>query len=238
MDTVPKTNMRRIFMAISKLFTSGLLISTLALAACGGGNTVYDSNVDKTKTKQGAIVGGMLGAMAGMMSKGNKVDKRQNALKGAIVGAGLGAVVGNQLDQQEAALRRDMQNDGVIINNTGDRLIVTLPQDILFEVDSTYVAQGLRSDLATLAENLNQYPDSTIRIVGHTDNTGDALYNQDLSERRAEAVASVLRTNGVSAARIRTYGAGEDQPIASNLNAAGRAQNRRVEVVILPTQNG
>jgi len=108
----------------------------------------------------------------------------------------------------------------------------------LFDVDSAYVAPGLRSDLAALAQNLNEYPNSTIRIVGHTHNSGDALYNQNLSERRAEAVASVLRSNGVTDGRIRTYGAGEDQPIASNLNAAGRAQNRRVEVVILPTQNG
>ena len=226
-------------MAFIKSITPVMLATALTLSACGGGRTIYDNNVeDKSKTKQGAIVGGVIGAVGGLLSNGSAVDKRQNALKGAIVGAGIGAVMGNQLDQQEAALRRDMQNDDVVITNTGDRLIVTLPQDILFEVDSAYVAPGLRSDLAALAQNLNEYPNSTIRIVGHTDNSGDALYNQNLSERRAEAVASVLRSNGVTDGRIRTYGAGEDQPIASNLNAAGRAQNRRVEVVILPTQHG
>ena len=226
-------------MAFSKSLVSVSLVSVLTLTACGGGNTLFDPNVDdKTKTKNGAIIGGVIGAVGGLMSNGSSVDKRQNALKGAIIGAGVGAVVGNQLDQQEAALRRDMQNDSVMITNTGDRLIVTLPQDILFDVDSAYVAGGLQSDLATLAGNLNDYPNSTIRIVGHTDNTGDAAYNQNLSERRAQAVASVLRSNGVSADRINAYGAGEDQPVASNLDASGRAQNRRVEIVILPTQNG
>src|SRR5210317_1261815 len=162
-------------MAFSKSLVSVSLVSVLTLTACGGGNTLYDPNVDdKTKTKNGAIIGGVIGAVGGLMSNGSSVDKRQNALKGAIIGAGVGAVVGNQLDQQEAALRRDMQNDSVMITNTGDRLIVTLPQDILFDVDSAYVAGGLQSDLATLAGNLNDYPNSTIRIVGHTDSTGDA----------------------------------------------------------------
>ncbi|NBR34634.1 MAG: glycine zipper 2TM domain-containing protein, partial [Rhodobacteraceae bacterium] len=141
-----------------------MLATALTLSACGGGRTIYDNNVeDKSKTKQGAIVGGVIGAVGGLLSNGSAVDKRQNALKGAIVGAGIGAVMGNQLDQQEAALRRDMQNDDVVITNTGDRLIVTLPQDILFDVDSAYVAPGLRSDLAALAQNLNEYPNSTIR---------------------------------------------------------------------------
>lgn len=224
-------------MGFSKTTAFVALASTLALSACGGGK-LYDTNVDQSRSKQGAIVGGVIGAVGGLLSNGDAADKRGNALKGAIVGAGLGAVVGNQLDQQEAALRQSMDNDNVQITNTGDRLIVTLPQDILFDVDSAYVAPGLRSDLAALAANLNEYPNSTIRIVGHTDNTGDARYNQDLSERRAQSVAAILRTNGVSAGRINAYGAGEDQPVASNLNAAGRAQNRRVEVVILPTQNG
>jgi outer membrane protein OmpA-like peptidoglycan-associated protein len=81
---------------------------------------------------------------------------------------------------------------------------------------------------------LNNYPNTTVNVVGHTDNTGDASYNFGLSQRRAQAVAAVLRNGGVSSSRIRSIGAGEDQPIASNLNASGRAANRRVEIIITP----
>ena len=120
------------------------------------------------------------------------------------------------------------------ITNTGERLIVTLPQDILFDVDSASVRPGLRDDLMTVASSLRDYPDSTVQIVGHTDNTGDAGYNQQLSERRANAVADVLMDGGVGFSRIQTFGRGENQPVADNLTDAGRAQNRRVEIVILP----
>lgn len=214
-----------------------ILASTLALAACGGGKQ-YDPNMDRSNTKQGALIGGLIGAVgAYATSDGSKSKRRGAAIKGAIIGGGLGAAIGDQLDKQAAELRNDLNNDQVVITNTGDRLIVTLPQDILFDVDSTYVAPGLRSDLATLAGNLQDYPNSDVQIVGHTDNTGDAAYNVDLSTRRAAAVADVIRANGVDPYRIRTYGAGEDQPLASNLTPQGRAQNRRVEVIIVP-RNG
>ena len=87
----------------------------------------------------------------------------------------------------------------------------------------------------TVAQSLQQYPNSTVQVVGHTDNSGDAGYNQSLSERRANAVADVLMNGGVPFGRIQTYGRGEDQPVASNLTTEGKAQNRRVEIVILPT---
>jgi len=214
-----------------------IIASLVALTACGGAQQ-YDPNMDRTKTKQGAMIGSLIGAVgAYVTSDGSKSNRRGAAIKGAIIGGGLGAAIGNQLDKQAAELRNDLNNDQVVITNTGDRLIVTLPQDILFDVDSTYVAPGLRSDLATLAANLQNYPNSDVQIVGHTDNTGDAAYNVDLSTRRAGAVADVVRANGVDPYRIRTYGAGEDQPLASNLTPEGRAQNRRVELIIVP-RNG
>ena len=118
--------------------------------------------------------------------------------------------------------------------NTGDRLIVTMPQDILFDVDSSAVRPGLRTDLATLAASLNQYPNTTVDVIGHTDNTGSAGYNQNLSQRRAQEVTAILQSNGVASNRLRSIGRGEDAPIASNLTAEGRAQNRRVEIIIRP----
>ena len=110
---------------------------------------------------------------------------------------------------------------------------MTLPQDILFATDSTQVQSGMQNDLAALARNVNVYSNSTLQVIGHTDSDGQASYNQ-LSEGRARAVANVLVSNGVPASRIRSVGRGESQPVASNLNASGKAQNRRVEIVILP----
>jgi len=220
----------------SKKIIAGLLISTLAVSACNT-SAGFDQNIDRTKTKQGAIIGGLVGAVAGMSTGGdNSVKRRQGAMRGALLGAGLGAAIGNELDKQAAELRRDMNNDDVMIQNTGDRLIVTLPQDILFAVNSTHITPSLRSDLAILAQNLINYPNSTIQIVGHTDSTGSADYNQSLSTERALAVSSILQQNGVAQFRIQSMGRGESQPIASNLTSEGRAQNRRVDVVILPNE--
>nr|MDA3857755.1 OmpA family protein [Roseovarius sp.] len=157
----------------------------------------------------------------------------KGAVIGGVLGAAGGAVVGSSLDRQAAELRQQLDND-VQITNTGDRLILTMPQDILFDVDSTTIYQGLRGDLLTVAQSLNSYPDTTVQVVGHTDSDGDAGYNQRLSERRANAVADVLLQGGVPSSRVRTFGRGENQPVASNLTAEGKRQNRRVEIVILP----
>ncbi|MGI3209484.1 OmpA family protein [Roseovarius tibetensis] len=187
---------------------------------------------DRQKTRQGAIVGGLLGAGAGALTSDNKA---RGALIGGALGAAGGAVVGNALDRQEAELRNQLDND-VGINNTGDSLIVTMPQDILFAVDSFDIRPGLRQDLFTVADSLQRYPDTRVQVVGHTDSDGAASYNQRLSERRAETVASVLRSGGVQSSRINAYGRGEDQPVASNLTPQGKAQNRRVEIVIVPNR--
>jgi outer membrane protein OmpA-like peptidoglycan-associated protein len=125
-------------------------------------------------------------------------------------------------------------DSNVVITNTGDRLIVTLPNNLLFATDSTAVGPMLQGDLQALANNVQVYANSTLQIVGHTDSDGDASYNQQLSEGRARSVANVLINNGVPPQRIQTFGRGESQPVASNLTPAGKAQNRRVEIVILP----
>ncbi|WP_294225527.1 OmpA family protein [uncultured Shimia sp.] len=205
-------------------------VALLGLTACTDPAYVSGSADDRDqyrKTKNGAIIGALAGAGIAAVTDGD-------ALMGAALGAGAGAIIGNVLDKQEAELRAQL-DDEVHIENTGDRLILTLPQDILFDVDSYSVNAGLRDDLAKVATSLDKYPDSTVQILGHTDNTGSASHNQSLSERRANAVADVLLTNGVPVSRIDTIGRGEDQPIASNLDEEGRRQNRRVEIVILPT---
>jgi outer membrane protein OmpA-like peptidoglycan-associated protein len=205
--------------------------SALALSACqaplpGQGNQ---------NTQQGAAIGAGLGAVIGAISGDNRDERIRNGLIGAAIGGGLGAVGGANLDRQEAELRGQLGSNVGIVNN-GSSLVVTLPQDILFAVDSTTLTGGLQNDLVSVAASLNRYPDTTVNVIGHTDNTGAASYNQDLSQRRAQAVASVLINAGVGPQRIRSIGRGEDAPIASNLTPEGRQQNRRVEIIITPNQ--
>lgn len=204
--------------------------SLMLVAACTDPNTVGGTSPNQN-TRQGALVGGLLGAGVGAAVNSN--NRGRGALVGGIIGAAGGAVVGNSLDRQAAELRQQLDNDVQIVN-TGDRLIVTMPQDILFDVSSFTVTPALRGDLLRVADSLLRYPDTTVQVVGHTDSTGSASYNQTLSVRRANAVADVLIQGGVPTGRIRAIGRGEDQPVASNLTPEGRAQNRRVEIVILP----
>ncbi|SHL26559.1 Outer membrane protein OmpA [Roseovarius marisflavi] len=203
--------------------------SLLLATACTDPAQVSGTDPNQ-RTKEGAALGGVLGAGLGALVSDNKV---KGAVIGGVIGAAGGAVVGSSLDRQAAELRQQLDND-VQITNTGDRLILTMPQDILFDVDSTTIYPGLRGDLLTVAQSLNDYPNTTVQVVGHTDSDGDAGYNQRLSERRANAVADVLLEGGVPFSRVRTFGRGENQPVASNLTEAGKRQNRRVEIVILP----
>ncbi|MCV3271645.1 OmpA family protein [Roseobacter sinensis] len=204
----------------------------LVLTACTDPNQI-GANSSNPKAQRGALIGAGAGALAGALSRGDG-NRGDGALVGAVIGGAIGAGIGYNLDQQEAELRRELDND-VTITNTGDRLILNLPQSIVFATDSFAVRPDLQDDLYSVAASLNKYPQSTVQVIGHTDSDGEAGYNQQLSERRATAVANVLLTAGVPSARLQTFGRGESQPIASNLNAAGKAQNRRVEIVILPT---
>lgn len=209
-------------------------VSLLALSACSNPDTMSNNN-DFRKTGTGAAIGAGVGALAGLVTGDDSKEKKQNALKGAVIGAAGGAAIGNVLDKQAADLQKSLGNDRVTITNTGDRLIVTLPQDILFASDSATLSGGLQSDLVAVANNLQSYPNSTVQVIGHTDSTGEAGYNQRLSVDRANAVTSVLSGAGVPMTRLQAIGRGEDQPVASNLTEEGKAQNRRVEIVILPT---
>lgn len=206
--------------------------STLALSACVDPNAYPDD--PNARQRQGAIIGGVTGAIAGAAVSSDS-DRLKGAVIGGVLGAGTGAVIGADLDRQAAELRGSLSSN-VGVTNTGEFLIVNMPQDLLFAVDSAAVRPDLRRDLQAVSANLLKYPNSRIEVIGHTDNTGAAAYNQDLSQRRAVAVASILRENGVPSSRILAIGRGEDQPIASNLTPEGRAKNRRVEIIIRPTR--
>ncbi|MGA9254728.1 MAG: OmpA family protein [Roseobacter sp.] len=216
-------------MTFSKTNIAFAAAGMLALTACTD-PAQLNGGTGPNKTQQGALIGAGVGAIAGQIIGGDT----EGTVIGAAVGGAVGAGIGYNLDQQEADLRRDLNNGDVQITNTGDRLIVTMPQDLLFATDSFDVRGDLRDDLYTVAGNLQQYPNSTIQVVGHTDSDGSADYNQRLSERRATAVGGILVDAGVPFGRVQTFGRGESQPVASNLDPAGKARNRRVEIVILP----
>jgi outer membrane protein OmpA-like peptidoglycan-associated protein len=209
------------------LATAGLL----ALTACVDPNANPDD--PNARTKSGAVIGGILGAAAGVATAGDG-DELKGALIGGALGAGTGALIGADLDRQAAELRGSLSGN-VSVTNMGDYLVVNMPQDLLFATDSATVRPDLTRDLSAVAASLMKYPNSRVEVIGHTDNSGTAAYNQDLSQRRASAVTGVLRSNGVPTGRLAAYGRGEDQPVASNLTPEGRAQNRRVEIIIRPT---
>ncbi|MEM8980013.1 MAG: OmpA family protein [Pseudomonadota bacterium] len=208
------------------------LAATLTLTACTDPARI--GSEDTRKRDSGALVGGIAGGVLGALIGDSEEEKRRGALIGAAVGAGAGAAIGNNLDKQEAELRESLNNETSIVNN-GSSLVVTLPQDVLFAVDSAVLRPDLETDIRTLGASLLRYPNSAVDVIGHTDNTGDAAYNQGLSQRRADAVRNVLVSSGVSFSRVNAIGAGENTPVATNLTPEGRAKNRRVEFVIRPT---
>ncbi len=210
-----------------------LLLSSaalLTLTACVDPNAF--PNDPNARARTGAIAGGLLGAALGATSDEDRLAK---AVVGGAIGAAIGGAVGQTLDRQAADLRNSIGNNNVTVTNNGQFLVVNMPQDLLFDTDSAALRPALASDIRAVAGSLLRYPNSTIEVIGHTDNTGAAAYNQDLSQRRAVSVLNVLLNSGVPGSRMAAIGRGEAQPIASNLTPEGRAQNRRVEIIIRPT---
>ncbi|MFU8899161.1 MAG: OmpA family protein [Roseinatronobacter sp.] len=207
-----------------KKIVTGMLAATITLAAC--------ANPDGTsnQTGTGAIVGGLTGAAAGQIIGG---DTRATVIGGAI-GAAVGGAVGARMAAQERELRQSLAGTGADITNTGSDLRVILPDSVTFRTDSSVVDAGFRPALRSVADSLRRHPNSTVRVIGHTDNVGTAAYNTQLSQDRALAVARELISGGVSGQRITVSGRGFREPVAPNTSAAGRAENRRVEIVIIP----
>lgn len=212
------------------------LAATLSLAGCATytGQTADPS--DPNRTQRGALIGAGLGAVAGLLSGDDATERRQRAMVGAGVGALAGGAVGAYQDRQEAALRSQLAGTGVDVVRDGDNITLNMPGAITFGFDSSALAPQFRPVLDDLAVTLNEYNQTIIEVAGHTDSVGDASYNQTLSEQRAATVASYLAGRGILRDRMITIGAGESRPIASNDTEAGRAQNRRVEITLVPLQ--
>lgn len=202
------------------------VLSAFALSACADGG-----GVARNKTVTGAGIGAGAGAIAGLVLG----DEKKDIGIGAAAGAVIGGVVGYTLDRQEAALRNSLSTKEATIQNTGSELIVTLPEGITFASNSTYVRDDIRPEIYKIANNLREYPNTTVDVIGHTDSTGSEEYNQALSADRAYSVTNILKQRGVSESRIVSYGRGETSPVATNDTEYGKAKNRRVEIVIRPT---
>lgn len=182
-------------------------------------------------TLAGAGLGALGGAAVGTLAGGN--DTR-NALIGAGIGALAGGAIGNYFDQQEATLRQNLQGSQVDVQRQGDVLLLNMPGGVTFQTGSAQISPQFYGTLNQIAATLNQYPQTLIEVAGHTDSTGDAAFNQQLSEERARAVGNYLIQQGVLPARIYTVGYGETRPVADNATPQGRQANRRVEMVIRP----
>ena len=153
---------------------------------------------------------------------------------GAAAGALIGGAVGNYMDSQEAKLRQQMAGTGVDVVRNGDHITLDMPGNVTFAFDSADLNAQFYPVLEKVAGTLKEYDKTVIEVAGHTDNVGSDTYNQALSERRAKSVAAYLSSQGVAGTRVVTVGAGEAHPVASNDTEEGRAQNRRVEITIVP----
>ncbi|MBF6627904.1 MAG: OmpA family protein [Proteiniphilum sp.] len=209
----------------SKLFTIAILGSALVFSSCGLNRTVKGGGIG---AGAGAAVGAGVGAIAGG-GKGAAIG----AGIGAVLGGTAGAIIGNKMDKQAAELE---QIEGAQVEkvNAGEAIKVTFESGILFATNSSTLNTASRASLDKFATSLQNNPDTDVRIYGHTDSTGSDAINNPLSQRRAESVYNYLLAKGVSGARIASDGYGSAQPIADNSTVQGRAQNRRVEVFILP----
>ena len=212
--------------------------AALSLAACSTVNP-YTGQQQLSNTAGGTMVGAGSGAILGaIVGTATGSDPRVAALLGAGIGGITGAAIGSYMDQQEAELRAQLQGTGVSVTRVGQQIILNMPSNITFGVDSATVQPGFNETLISVGLVLKKFNKTIVDVYGHTDNTGSDAHNQDLSQRRAVAVATVLANQGIDQRRFYIEGKGETDPIASNSNETGRAQNRRVEIQISPIQQG
>ena len=209
-----------------KQFIATLLVAVMATSAFA------DVASERDKTKKGAAIGGVAGAIAGAIIHNNRGsgNAKRGAVIGGVVGTATGAIVGAMMDKQERELR---QIEGIDVARTDeDELKVTMRNEILFDFNSSSLRSASRDELREMADVFNRYGDTTIVVAGHTDSVGSESYNQRLSNRRASTVSNYLENLGVRGSRLDAVGHGESRPKASNSSSGGRQQNRRVEIYI------
>lgn len=200
-----------------------IIAMTLILASC---NT--------TKKTQGAIIGGAVGSAAGgLLTKNNRAV---GIILGAAVGGISGGLIGAYMDKAAKDIEKDL-DEVADVERIGEGIVVSFDSGLLFDYDKYDLRSETRKNLNALAESLNEYNETEVKILGHTDSKGDAVYNQDLSYNRAMEVTEYLASQGVSLSRLSVLGFGETDPIATNDTQEGRQLNRRVEVVLIASDD-
>jgi outer membrane protein OmpA-like peptidoglycan-associated protein len=209
------------------LFASLLVCVAVLLSACGTSNTVKGTGI-------GAGAGAAIGAGIGALINGGK-GAAWGAGAGAVVGGAAGALIGNKMDKQKKELEA-IANAQVESINDGQAIKVTFDSGILFATNSSTLNAASKTSITQFANSLKAYPDTDVQIFGHTDSSGSDKINLPLSKERAISVEKFLEVQGITASRMLTEGWGSSQPVADNSTSAGKAQNRRVEVYILPNE--
>jgi len=207
-----------------RALTALLLVGAVGASACASLN----------KKEEGAVIGATAGGVVGGVIGNQTGSTARGAIIGAVVGGAAGAIIGHQMDQQAKELSQNIP--GATVARVGEGIEVTFASGLLFAFDSDSILRAAGTNLRELATSLQKYPDSQLLIVGHTDNVGDASYNQRLSERRSNSAAAYLAAQGVARTRLAASGKGESEPVTTNETDAGRQQNRRVEVAIYASE--
>ncbi|MGF1683394.1 OmpA family protein [Photobacterium minamisatsumaniensis] len=219
----------------SKWARNVVLASAITVVATGCTTTnPYSGEEQTSKATGGALIGAVTGAAIGVASS-SKSDRGKGALIGAASGAALGGGIGYYMDVQEAELRKQLQSSGISVTRDGDNIVLNMPNEITFGVDQTDLSTRAKKALYNVAIVAKEYDKTILNVYGFTDSTGAASYNLRLSQVRASEVTNQLVRDGVSGNRIVTKGMGEAHPVSSNSNEQGRAENRRVEIVLSPT---
>jgi len=217
----------------ASLYLSPVLVAALVLSS--GCAPVQETVRDNPNTAAGVGIGAVGGALIGS-AIGGSGRRTEAAAIGAVVGGLAGGMIGNRMDEQERALRQQMANTNVDVERRGDNIVLVFPDNITFATGSSQIKPAFMNALNHVAQSLQQYPDTHIQIAGFTDNVGSPSSNQRLSEDRAFRVRDYLSDRGVAVQRMQAVGYGQSRPVASNANADGRAQNRRVEITVIPNK--
>jgi len=217
---------------------SGKIILTIvtAMVFVSGCKTLdaYTREEQTSNTTKGALIGAGIGAVVGLISGDDAVERRQHALIGAGIGALAGGAVGAYQDKQEAKLRAELEGTGVSVTRIGDNITLNMPGNVTFATDSSNLSPAFFDVLNSVGKVLGEFDKTVVEVAGHTDSTGSDQYNQGLSERRAGSVGAYLQGQGVYSDRLITLGMGESRPVADNSTAGGRQANRRVEITMVP----
>ena len=208
-----------------------IMILGLAMASS---TMLFQGCATATKTQKGSAIGAAAGGVIGAIIGKKAGNTAVGAILGGAIGGTAGAVIGRKMDRQAEEIKQTVPNAEVI--REGEGIIVKFDSGILFDVNKSDLKTAARTNIQSLSTSLKNNPETTILIVGHTDATGSDEYNKKLSERRAEAVKAYALVQGISAMRLSTEGRGESEPIAENDTESGRAQNRRVEIIIVANE--